>query len=264
MASIFDEKGGSILNPEHLISCALDIGEHMLICGAEVGRVEDSMKLICTAYGCKRVDAFTITSSIIVSLITNDDKHITQTRRITGGQTNLTKVHKLNDLSRYICQEKPDYTYVHQKISEICSEKPFPLWLEALASALIAAAFTMFFGGTMYDGVAAIVLGLLTRYVTFLLEKVGMNQVFVNVAATFALCLTAAGLTGIGIGQDPDKMIIGTIMLLIPGVGLTNSLRDMISGEIMSGLLRFFNSLLVAAAIAAGYILAGHVLGGAL
>ena len=87
------------MNPEQLISCALDIGEQMLLSGAEVGRVEDSMRLICTAYGCKRVDAFTITSSIVVSLITDDDKHITQTRRISGGQTDLTKVHKLNDLS---------------------------------------------------------------------------------------------------------------------------------------------------------------------
>lgn len=252
------------MNPEQLISCALDIGEHMLLSGAEVGRVEDSMRLICTAYGCKRVDAFTITSSIVVSLITDDDKHITQTRRISGGQTDLTKVHKLNDLSRRICQEKPSYEYVQKQFTAICSTKSYPLWLEALASAMIAGAFTMFFGGSLYDGLAALILGYSCRYMTFTMERCGMNQVFVNVAATFLLCLISSGLTHMGIGQEPEKMLIGTIMLLIPGVGLTNSIRDLISGEIMSGLLRFFNALLVAAAIAAGYILAGNVLGGAL
>ena len=252
------------MNPEQLISSALDIGEQMLLSGAEVGRVEDSMRLICKAYGCKRVDAFTITSSIVVSLITADDKHITQTRRISGGQTDLTKVHRLNALSRQICQEKPDYAYVEERICAICSAKSYPLWIEALASAMIAGAFTMFFGGSYFDGLAACILGLTCRYLTYFMERAGMNQVFVNVVATFLLCLISSGLTRLHIGQDAEKMVIGTIMLLIPGVGLTNSIRDLISGDIMSGLLRFFNALLVAAAIAAGYILAGHALGGGL
>ena len=252
------------MDPEQLISCVLDIGEHMLLSGAEVGRVEDSMRLICTAYGCQRVDAFTITSSIVLSLITADGKHITQTRRISGDKTDLMKVHRLNHLSRRICQEKPDYDFVSREIAAICSSKPYPLWLEALASAMIAWAFTMFFGGNLIDGLAATLMGLSCRYITHWMNQAGMNQVFVNVVATFLLCLLSVGLTSLGLGQDPEKMIIGTIMLLIPGVGLTNSIRDLISGDIMSGLLRFFNALLVAAAIAAGYILAGHALGGAL
>jgi uncharacterized membrane protein YjjP (DUF1212 family) len=61
-----------------------------------------------------------------------------------------------------------------------------------------------------------------------------------------------------------DYVVIGNIMLLIPGIALTNSLRDMISGDIISGLLRFLDAILVAAAIAAGYILAAQLLGGAL
>lgn len=252
------------MNPEQLISCTLDIGEQMLLSGAEIGRVEDSMRLICSAYGCTRVDAFTITSSIVVSLITSDGKHITQTRRINAGKTDLTKVHRLNDLSRRICSEKPDYDHVEAQLLDICSAKTYPLWLEALASAMIAGAFAMFFGGSLLDGLAACILGFLCRFLTDIMEKAGMNQVFVNVVATFVLCLLSSGFTSLKIGHDPDIMMIGTIMLLIPGIGLTNSVRDLISGDIMSGLLRFFNSLLVAAAIAAGYIVAGNILGGGL
>lgn len=252
------------MNPEQLISCALDIGEQMLLSGAEVGRVEDSMRLICAAYGCTRVDAFTITSSIVVSLITADGKHITQTRRINAGKTDLTKVHRLNDLSRRICTNKPDYAYIEKQIEEICSSRSYPLWFEGLASALIAGAFAMFFGGSLLDGLAACILGFLCRFLTHIMEIAGMNQVFVNVTATFILCLLSSGMTRLGVGENPDNMMIGTIMLLIPGIGLTNSVRDLISGDIMSGLLRFFNALLVAAAIAAGYIVAGNLLGGSL
>lgn len=250
------------MNPEQLICCALDIGEQMLLSGAEVGRVETSIKLICTAYGCSRTDVFTITSSIVVSIVSAEGVHLTQSRRIMGGSTNLTKLDRLNSLSRELCRTTPDFAYVEEKINAICAKKAFPLWVEALASALIAGSFAVFFGGSWADGAVASVLGLGLRYVTWLLQKAGMNQIFVNAVSSFLLSFCAISLVRLGLGQDTNMIIIGNIMLLIPGIALTNSLRDMISGDIMSGMLRFFDAVLVAAAIAAGYILAAQVLGG--
>jgi len=250
------------MNPEQLISCALDIGEQMLLSGAEVGRVETSVKLICTAYGCSRTDVFTITSSIVVSIVSAEGVHMTQTRRIFGAATDLTRLDRLNSLSREICRTTPEYAYVEKRIRQICAEKRFPLWVEALASALIAGAFAMFFGGSWLDGAVASLLGFGLRYVTWLLQKAGMNQIFVNAVSSFLLSACTIGLTRLGFGHDANMIIIGNIMLLIPGIALTNSLRDMISGDIMSGMLRFFDAVLVAAAIAAGYITAAQLLGG--
>ena len=252
------------MTQEQLLGCALDIGEHMLTGGAEVGRVEATIRYICPAYGCCRTDVFTITSSIVVSIWDEEGNFSTQTRRITGTRTDLTRVHRLNDLSREICAGKPDYEYVRDKIAKICSQPAYPLWLEALASALIGFSFTIFFGGSFWDALPAALLGLCLRYCTWLLQRCAMNQIFINVVASFGLSLSAILLTRIGIGVDPTKIIIGNIMLLIPGIALTNSIRDMISGDIMTGMLRFLDAVLVAAAIAAGYILAAQLLGGIL
>ena len=250
------------MNTEQLLSCALDIGEQMLISGAEISRVETSVRLICKAYGCRRVDVFTITSSIVLSVEDAEGGHGTQSRRITGSGTNLTRVHQLNELSREVCRTTPDYEYIRQKIDTICREKPFPLWLQALASAMIGFSFAVFFGGSFVDGAVASVFGLGLRYITWLLQKAGMNQIFTNVVASFVLCFLSIWAVRSGLGNDVNKIIIGNIMLLIPGIALTNSLRDMISGDIMSGMLRFFDAVLVAAAIAAGYILAAQFWGG--
>jgi uncharacterized membrane protein YjjP (DUF1212 family) len=249
---------------EQLLSTALDIGEQMLINGAEVGRVETAIRYICTAYGCRRTDVFTITSSIVLSLEDSDGIHGTQTRRITGTKTNLTRLHRLNDLSRRICRETPDYEAVQAELSSIGTTPAFPLWLEVLSSGLIACAFAIFFGGNLTDGLVAAVLGCGLRLTTWLLQKASMNAIFTNVVASFLLSLSAILLVRLGIGHDTNKIIIGNIMLLIPGIALTNSLRDMISGDIMTGLLRFLDAVLVAAAIAAGYILAAQLLGGVL
>ena len=250
------------MDQEQLLSCALDIGEQMLISGAEVGRVEAAIRFICGAYGCSRTDVFTITSSIVVSVFYPDGGYGTQTRRITGTRTDLTKLHRLNDLSREICATKPSYEQVQKKLAAITQRKPYPLWLEALASALIAASFAVFFGGSAIDGLVAGGLGLLLRYLTWILYRGELNAIFTNTVASFCLSFSAILLVRWGIGNDVNKIIIGNIMLLIPGIALTNSLRDMISGDIMTGMLRFLDAVLGAAAIAAGYFLAVRLLGG--
>ena len=252
------------MDREELLSVALDIGEQMLISGAEVGRVEAAIRYICTAYGCRRTDVFTITSSIVLSLEDSTGVHGTQTRRITGAKTDLTRVHRLNDLSRRICRDTPDYETVRKELAAIDTTPIFPLWLEVLASGLIAFSFAVFFGGSWLDGLVAAGLGFGLRLTTWLLQKASMNAIFTNVVASFLLSLLAIVLARGGIGNDVNKIIIGNIMLLIPGIALTNSLRDLISGDIMTGFLRFLDAVLVAAAIAAGYILAAQLLGGSL
>ena len=252
------------MHPEQLLTCALDIGEMMLISGAEIGRVENTVHLICAAYGCRRTDVFTITSSMVVSIEDQDRKFYTQTRRITGTQTNLSRLDQLNSLSREICAKKPSYSFIQAKLRIIREMRPYPLWFRAASSALIAGAFTVFFGGGLADMWVSSILGFALCFCTHWLQKAGMNQIFVNVVASFLVSLAAIALTNAHWGQDANKIIIGNIMLLIPGIALTNSLRDMISGDIMSGMLRFFDAILVAAAIAAGYILAAQLIGGSL
>lgn len=252
------------MDPEQLLTCALDIGEKMLISGAEIGRVEESVRLICGAYGCIRTDVFTITSSIVVSIEDENRKYYTQSRRITGSSTDLTRLDKLNSLSRHICKETPGWEYVQQQLKKIDAVKPYPLWIQVISSAMIGGAFAIFFGGSLADGAVAAALGALLRLLTWLLQKAHINQILVNVTAAFLLSTAAILSVRFGLGNDANEIIIGNIMLLIPGIALTNSLRDMISGDIISGLLRFLDAILVAAAIAAGYILAAHLLGGTL
>lgn len=60
----------------------------------------------------------------------------------------------------------------------------------------------------------------------------------------------------LGIGINQDKVMIGIIMLLIPGINMMNSLRDMICGDIITGMLKLAESLMVAIAIACGFALA--------
>lgn len=241
------------MQPEQLLTCALDIGENMLISGAEIGRVEDSIRLICSAYGCLRTDVFTITSSIVVSIEDTERRFYTQSRRIIGTQTNLTRLDRLNALSRRICAEKPDYETVQASLEKILQQRRYPLWLEILCSAMIGGAFAVFFGGGLADALVAAVLGAFLRVTTFGLGLIHTNQILVNVIATFCLSVLAILSVRWGLGGDANKIIIGNIMLLIPGIAFTTALRDIINGDTLSGLLGLCEAILRALAVAIGF-----------
>lgn len=245
------------------LSCALNVGEQLLVSGAEVYRVEDCIRRILFAYGAQDVDVFTITSSIVVTVLTPEGKRLTQTRRIERYATNLQRVHQLNQLSREMCHERMDLDRCQARYEAIMAQRPYPQWAELLCYALIAGAFTMFFGGTWRDAVISAAIGMALKGTVTLVSAVRFNHVLSNLIASFVLSVLAFLAVRVGLADTVDRIVIGNIMLIIPGVALTNSLRDMISGDTMAGILRFIEACILALAIAGGYFLASAVLGGA-
>ena len=58
--------------------------------------------------------------------------------------------------------------------------------------------------------------------------------------------LATSILVRFGIGHNIDKIMIGEIMLVIPGIAMTNAIRDLLMGDTGSGILRFINSVIIA------------------
>ena len=246
---------------ERLFDCAVDIGEQMLTSGAEVHRVEESIRLMCQAFGAKRVDAFVITTSMVITIYMDHGKSCTQTRRIHAVETDYEKLHRLNQLSRRICEKKMTEQEIREELEAAVSCKRYPFWAECICYAVIAGAFTLFFGGTFVEMLLSLLVGALVRCSIVFSEKAITNKMFSKffsaVIATFLafLCVRAGWI------DDVDKIIIGNIMTLIPGIGLTNALRDLFTGDGIAGILRCVEATLTALAIAAGYFLVA-VLGG--
>lgn len=247
-----------------LFDCVMDIGEQMLICGAEVHRVEDSVERMCRAMGAKRVDVFIITSSMVVTLHMEDGASYTQTRRITGSGTDLEKLHRLNHLSRRICSETMTAEQIMQEYEAIVNSKRYPFWLECLCYALIAGSFTLFFGGTLQDALVSPFIGVVISFVVLFAGKLSMNKIFEKFICSFVVTFLAFLFARFCWIEDVDKVIIGNIMTLIPGIGLTNGLRDLFGGDSIAGLLRTMEAALAALAIGAGYFLFVYMVGGAL
>lgn len=236
-----------------LLNVILDIGEVMLVSGGEVSRVEDTIARICRAYGMNKINVFIITTSMVVTVTDKDGEMLTQTRRIYSYATNFTKLELLNNLSRTVCETLPDISYIEAQLAGIQAAPMYTERTYYLAYALISSAFSIFFGGSLWDAAAAALIALLLRFVLLVNRRLEMNFIVNNIVCSLVGGLAAVLLTRLGLGESVDKIVIGNIMLLIPGIALTNGIRDMINGDIMSGVMRLSEAVIVSIAIAVGF-----------
>ena len=248
---------------DQLFNLILEIAQQMTESGAEIHRVEESLERICTAYGVARVDVYATTSNIIVSVEGATGALLTHTRRIKQTGTDIERLHRLNDLVRRICATTPDHEKIRAELKQIRRMRGYPLWTILLCYGMIAAAFCLFFGGyslreTLTAGIIGISVGLMNKGC----EHWRFNRLFARFLCSFIACLLAFLAQSVGLIPRVDYVVIGNIMSLIPGIGLTNSLRDLFTGDSITGVLRSIEAILLAAAIACGYILSALLFGG--
>lgn len=235
-----------------LLSYALDIGAEMLVNGAEISRVEDSISRICKAYGAKEINVFSIPYVILVTIYCENEGYITQSRRIESFKYDLYKLEYLNSLSRNICRIKPDIKSIKDDIKSINKLNGASFVRTFIGYGMISAAFTIFFGGSTAEAVSACIIGFMMHAYETVLKKLKMNKFLSSCVCAGAAGILAVLFVKFNIGESAENISIGNIMVLIPGLMITNSFRDLFSGNIISGFVRFTESVLLSIAVALG------------
>lgn len=237
---------------EILLDLVTDLGYSLAMSGAETFRVEESINRILTTYGIES-EVFAITNCMTVSIKTPDGKTVTRMKRIGFHGNDLDTVERYSNLSRRICTQKPSPETALQWLEETHSSRiKYKLPLYLLGNILGAAGFAVFFGGTLMDALCAALCGMLVGLTDHFFGKFGTNQFFKTIVCAFIMTV-GGNIAGVfGLADNTDTVIIGTLMILVPGLLFTNAMRDIIFGDTNSGINRIVQVLLIAAAIALG------------
>ena len=166
-------------------------------------------------------------------------------------------------LSRKICCERLSAEEIKAELDIIPSCLKYPLWLEFLCYALISGIFTLSVGGGIAETVVSFLSGVLIRLVILACDKSINSKIFAKFISAFLASAVAYIAFGIDLVPAVDRIIIGNIMTLVPGIGITNALRDLLVGDSMAGLLRTIEAVITALAITAGYFAVVFLTGGA-
>ena len=240
------------MNYSALLDLATDLGYELAMCGAETFRIEDSINRILQTYGVTS-EVFAIPNCLIVSIETPEGKLMTRMRRIGYHGNDLDGVECFNAICRAICNRKPSMEEARSWLDASPSlRRSYKLPVYLAGNVLGAFGFAFFFGGNLNDailaGICGLVLGLLGRF----MGTMKTNPFFKTIASSFIMALIAYTMAGLGMTDNVDAVIIGTLMILVPGLLFTNAMRDIIYGDTNSGVNRIVQVLLIAMAIALG------------
>lgn len=235
-----------------LMELASELGTRLAVAGAETYRIEESIVRILAAYGLES-RVYSVPNSLFITIIVPGELPITQLCRMKSIGTDLDAVEKYSNLSRRICAEIPDPGTALEWLQETDKahrQYSFPVVL--LGHILVAGGLCVFYGGNAADCLCAGLCGLFLGIADHYLSKVNSNAFFQKIASGFLMAFFAYWLAEQGLSRNIDTSVIGTLMLLVPGLLFTNALRDIIFGDINSGVNRVVTALLIAAAVALG------------
>lgn len=227
-------------------------GKIMLESGAEMYRVEDTIDRIVRKGGLNRPELFTTQTGIFVSA---DETYYTKMAEIKSDSINLEKVSQVNDLSRKYVAGDITLDQLHSGLRKInWRVKDFPFRIKLIGAFLTSCTLMILFTGKYdwFDFIQAGIVGTIGYIVDYYIQNVIRVKFISEFIASAVIALLAVFLKHIGLLYSVNYLIIGAVMPLVPGVALTNALRDLLSGHLISGLSRMTDGTLTAIAIGAG------------
>ncbi len=241
-----------VLSREQILNLALLLGKVLLISGAETYRVEDTILRFCSSNGLQNISVFATPTLIIIG----DETSSTESRvsRIRVRNTSLDKISAINDFSYNLRKwENTDYHQIKAFLQEIADRPPiYGKWAICFSSALCSAAFSAMLGGNQYDFLAAFATGGLSMLLVKQIAGMRPSVFWENAVAGAAIGLLAVISCELCHECTRMNIVVGALMPFVPGVAFTNSLRDYIAGDLISGNSRLAEALLLATALAIG------------
>ena len=234
-----------------IMELAYETGAILLENGAEISRVDETMRRIAGHYGVDDESFFVLSNGIMATA-----KGFARTKFIPIKGASLDKVVAVNQLSREVSVGKCDLDQLESRLKAIRAMRPKPAWEQIAASAFGSAAFCIIFGGGFADSIAAFVAGLVLWVYMLFVGYRHLSRIAGAITGGLLATLLCGVMYKLGLGTHLSNMIIGAIIPLIPGVPFTNGIRDLAHEDYIAGITRLLDALLTFFCISMGVALA--------
>ncbi|MBW6514694.1 MAG: threonine/serine exporter family protein [Candidatus Syntrophosphaera sp.] len=247
------------LNSREATELSLEIGRILLQGGATTNRVEMMMRKICSVTGYPHTESYVTPTGIFLSVRDEEGQVSTSIKRVDNRRIDLGKITRVtglvNDLERNIHDEQTSNitpAEFRAELTRIDSEQPWPQWFTILCGGLTSGCFCLLFGGSWAEFGVAYIVGVLVSLSLKLLATLQINNFLLHILGAAGVVTFAKLIDIVVPGIKLDNIIIGGIMLLVPGLAFVNAIRDTMSGDLVSGTARAVEALFIAIAIATG------------
>ena len=246
---------------EYILDFAVHLGSEMLASGANLERANYAMEITLHSYGLHEVSVVSLSSNISVSAKDSDCKTFVRQASVPVGGIHLTRLRKLNELSREVSEKKPDPEDLEDKLYEALMVPSYGPWIELLGFMIAIVCLGRIFGGTITDLAVIVINTFVAYWVSRRLARESLNRIITNGVCLFITTSITFFFMRIGFAKNIMPILTATSMIFIPGVPLVNSVRNLLCGNEMNGILELLKAVLEVATIVAGVFVAYYLFG---
>lgn len=232
------------------LKTALQAGRIMIENGSEVSRVEDTINRIASNAGFPNSKVYVTITGIMMSI---SDRGEAQIEPISSRTLDLEKIAQVNDLSRRFAAKTIDLKTFSEQLDYLEQHTAyFPVWVQALSAALVSGTLEVVFRQNPHDFWISSLIGMIGWLVYYGINRLVKVRFLSEFLGSVGIGLLAILAVKYHLGRSMDDIIIGAVMPLVPGVPLTNAVRDILAGDLVSGIARGVEALMSAIAIGSG------------
>ena len=234
----------------------LDIGALLMSSGANTARIRTNINRISSAFG---YNTELLVTHRAIMLSVSDSEHnnfFSSLKRTSPHGVNFKVISGISRMSWRIVEEQWNIEQIKAELDRLEALPPYPRILILLMVALAGGAFCRIFGGHQKEmGITFI-----ATFIGLFIRQEALKRNFNHYLSVYFGAFTASLISGLSVklnlGYSPETAFAASVLFLVPGVPLINTFIDLIDGNIMNGVIRFINGLLISFAIALGLLTA--------
>jgi len=254
-----DKKEVPVVSEE--LDCVIEAGKILMESGAEIYRIEDTMNYMAKSLQVGDFKAYVVNRGIIAT--GNDRSGDNEARVIAIPETSihLGKIEAVNSLSRRVEDREILSTQeIELELQRIAEMKKPRMWTTVLAYFIGAGCFSYAIGSTVLDSLSSAIVGLLMGLVLEWTGNFINTKVLRTILGSAVVALAANLLCLCGFGQNRGLVILGALMVIVPGAVFTNSVREFSQNNHITGLILLMSALLTCLSISCGVALTVELL----
>ena len=243
-----------------VIDLALWAGQLLLQNGAESQQVEETVHRLGTGLGCDWLDIFVSPNALVITAISNGEFR-TKVRRVVNIGVNLLVLVEVSALVSRVLAGDLNRHVLRSELERVSKMQPcYNRWTVALMVGAACAAFSRLFGGDWAIFGVTFVAAASAMFLRQELQKHALNSFLIVIITAFVASSIASIATLFHLSSQPQLAFVSTVLLLVPGVPLINSVQDLLKGYLITGIARGVTGAVIAACIALGLLLAMSLL----
>ena len=235
---------------ERTLTLATTAGRMILESGAEIYRVEETILYLCHSMGFFHAETVCMPTSVTVTILYQGCYH-TASARVKKRSVDFTQLSAVNAISRLAALQHISCEEALNRLSSLSTGGPSGP-VQVICAAFASMGFALMFQGTLPESAAALLAGGVAQVLIWLLGRKNMGKFNITLLSSAGLALVALLCTRLLPSANLSIIITGAVMPSIPGLALTNAVRDIINGDLTSGVTRAAEALMVAVALATG------------